>query len=101
MTQLVTCPVCYGEALVFLRNDGKMIPQRASEWAFGLGEPHRACPLCLKRCKVSVELDSAYRLLQNGRDPIEVCAQLQEMLPELFPPHWSIAIWRSLTGLVL
>lgn len=85
MTELVKCPVRMGEAFVFLRDDGKMIPQRASWWAFGLGKPHRACPLCLKRCKVSVELDSAYRLLQSDRDPIEVCTQIRETAPELLP----------------
>lgn len=81
---------------MFLRNDGKMIPQRASEWAFGLGEPHRACPLCSKRCKVSTELDSAYRLLQGGRDPIEVCAELREMVPDLFPKSWKAKIMGAL-----
>jgi len=85
---------------VFLRDDGKMIPQRASAWAFGFGEPHRACPLCLKRCKVSVELDSAYRLLQSGRDPIEVCTQIRETVPELFPQSRLSVILSALTRLI-
>jgi len=93
----VTCPVCHGEALVFLQDDGKMIRQEASAWAFGLGEPHRACPLCLKRCKVSSELDSAYRLIRGDRDPIEVCAELRATVPDLFQKSLLELIWCALT----
>ena len=98
--KLVKCPLCDGDALVFLTQNGGMVPPGANHWAWGLGEPYKKCPLCLKRGKVSIELDSAYRLARDPSAPLKTAVLLRETAPWLFPKNWLMKLLAVLVGLV-
>lgn len=96
MSERVVCPACLGETYVFF-SEGKRIPQRASMWAFALGEDRKKCPLCSARGKVSSALAAAFLVLDSS-DLIATCKALRFAVPDLFEPslldRWRV-LWRQ------